>query len=258
MTTTDYAAVVVPIIREAGEKLKAGFGKPELIENKGNGAADVVTELDRSTEEFVRDRLADAYPKISFVGEEFGGDDAAEQFWLLDPIDGTAHFVRGNPFCTTMLALIRDGRPVFSVIYNFVTDEMFVAREGRGATKNGEKISVSSRPLTDAYLHYEVDFSKGDNLQRWLAMQEHAILFNTINTGYEFGLVAQGKTEGRICLDAFGGIYDFPAGALLVKEAGGVVRNVGSDAYDFRNFTFTATNPKVYEDLLELELLPRP
>jgi myo-inositol-1(or 4)-monophosphatase len=243
---------IAPILKEAGVFLRQSFGSVEAIAQKSNSPADAVTELDRQAETFIAERLQKYDSSIDFYGEEHGGNDGAERFWLLDPIDGTAHYIRGNPFCTTMLALIESGQVTFAVIYNFVTDEMFVAAKSKGAFCNEKPIHVSNRSLSQAYMTYEVRMDQGDNLQKWLDLQKRCVLFNTINCGYEFSQVARGKVEGRVCLNAFGKDWDYAPGSLLVSEAGGVVRNIGSDSYDFRNHSFTATNPQIYKDLQEL------
>lgn len=250
-----HSQAVMPILKEAGVFLRQSFGSVEAIAQKSDSPADAVTELDRQAETFIAERLQKYDASIDFYGEEHGGNDGAERYWLLDPIDGTAHYIRGNPFCTTMLALIESGQVTFSAIYNFVTDEMFVAAKGKGSFCNEKPIHVSNRPLSQAYLTYEIKMDQGNNLQKWLDLQKRCVLFNTINCGFEFSKVASGKFEGRICLTPFGKDWDYAPGALLVSEAGGVVRNIGSDSYDFHNHSFTATTPQVYEDLKRLKWL---
>lgn len=243
---------VAPILKEAGIFLRKSFGNVEAIAQKSSSPADAVTELDRQAETFIAERLNAYDPSIAFFGEEHGGNDKVERFWLLDPIDGTAHYIRGNPFCTTMLALIESGQVTFSAIYNFVTDELFAAAKGQGSFCNEKAIHVSNRVLSQAYLTYEIKMDQGNNLQKWLDLQKRCVVFNTINCGFEFSKVASGQIEGRVCLNAFGKDWDYAPGSLLVAEAGGVVRNIGSESYDFRNHSFTATTPQVYEDLKKI------
>lgn len=244
---------VVPVIRDAGDILRQSFGSVEAVAQKSDSPADVVTEIDRQVEQMIAERLHDLDPSIGFYGEEHGGNDDGDRYWLLDPIDGTAHYIRGNPFCTTMLSLVEGGEVTFSVIYDFIQDDVFAAAKGFGAFCNEKLIRVSSRPLAQAYLTYEINLDVEENLKRWMALRKKCVLFNTINCGYEFSRVASGKIEGRICLTPFGKDWDYAAGALLVAEAGGIVRNVDSDLYDFRNHSFTATTPQVYEDLRKIE-----
>lgn len=244
------------IVREAGAMLKPHFGKAKAVGQKDEMAVNIVTALDREAETFIAERLKKIDSSIEVVGEEFGGNVNAERFWLLDPIDGTSHFMRGIPFCTTMLALIEEGQVVFSCIYDFVNDNMYEAAKGAGAWHNGTPIKVSNRSLSQAYLCLEMNLEKKENLAAYLALRKKAIPVKTVNCGYEFSLIASGKLEGRICIDPYGADWDYAPGSLLVAEAGGIVRNIGSESYDFRNHNFLAVNPEVYNELVQDKDLP--
>ncbi|MDP3947677.1 MAG: inositol monophosphatase [bacterium] len=244
-----FYSLVAPIVHEAGEDLAKYFGKVDSIAQKTASPVDIVTELDVKTEELIASRLKEVYPSIEFFGEELGGNDKAERFWLLDPIDGTAHFMRGIPFCTTMLALIEDGQVVFSLIYNFVTKDMYFAERGGGSKLNGTPIHVSSRPLKDAYISVEANHHKNENLNKFILIRKKCPIITTMSAGFEYGLIATGKIEARVCFDPYGKDWDYAPGSLLVSEAGGIVKNIGSDSYDYRNHNFIAGNKSVYEEL---------
>lgn len=249
----DVREVAVNVVKEAGEILAQFFGKAEVLRTKTASAADTVTQLDIDTENMIKGRLQAFDSSIGFVGEESEKiertQDDKQRYWLLDPIDGTSHFVRGIPFCTTMLALVEEKQVVFSIIYNFVTKELFIAEKGKGATLNGQVLAVSNRSLAQAYLFVEADVRKEVNMTKYSALRKRATLMNTISCGYEYGLVSLGKIDGRICFDPYGADWDYAAGSLLVSEAGGVVANIGKETYDFTNHDFIAANAKVYEEL---------
>jgi myo-inositol-1(or 4)-monophosphatase len=245
----NYYSSVASIIEDVGKELAENFGKAEVIAQKTNSPGDVVTELDRKTEKIVAGRLKKLYPSIDFVGEEFGGNGNAERLWILDPIDGTAHFIRGIPFCTTQIALIEEGQVIFSIIYNFVTKEMFSAQKGMGAKLNGKPIRVSNRQLKDAYVTVETHRNKKENMDKFRAIGNRCPILTTINTGFEFGLLASGKIEARVAFDPHGYDWDYAPGSLLVSEAGGIVKNIGNDSYDYRNHDFIASNREVYDEL---------
>lgn len=138
-----------------------------------------------------------------------------------------------------------------SVIYNFVTKELFEAEINNGARLNGKRIQVSDRSLSEAYLAVETNLDIEKNLNLYLSLNKKSIIVRTINCGYEFGLIASGKIEGRICVDPFGKDWDYAPGALLVSEAGGVVVNIGKSSYDYKNHNFLAVNKKIYQELTE-------
>lgn len=245
----NYKDKVLPIVREVREILLSEWGTAKSIDKKTKRGSDVVTVLDQKVEKFLRDKLAEVYPDIQFVGEEEGGNRDAERFWLVDPIDGTGHYMRGLPFCTTMLALIEKGVVIFSVIYDFLNDDIYWAGKGKGAYKNDLQIHVSDRNFEDAYICSESRVYKKYNQEFLGKIIEKASYFATVNTGWEYAMVASGKLDARISFDPWGFDYDFAPGSLLVSEAGGIVTNIGSSKYDYKNIDFIAGNPKVAKEL---------
>ena len=245
----DYSKKVLPVLRKTRDTLLSAWGNVEVESQKDDPAVNVVTKTDIEIEKLVSTELAQIYPDISFVGEECGGSREEERFWIMDPIDGTAHFVRGLPFCTSMIALIENGIVIFSAIYDFVNDDMYWAERGMGAFKNDERLKVSNRTLAEAYIGCESNLEREENLGLYLNLQSRTVIFQSINSGWEYAMVASGKLDARICLDPFGKDYDYAPGSLLVSEAGGIVTNIGSAEYDYRNTNFIVANPAIYEEL---------
>lgn len=242
---------VIALVQETRAMSLPHYGTIEVAQRKTASAHDVVTQLDHNIEHFLAERLKILDAGTAFRGEEFGGEKSADRFWLCDPIDGTAHLVRGLPFCTTMLALIERGVVTFSVIYNFVDDVLYHAVRGGGAWRNGHCIHVSNRPLSDAYLSCETHINRPQNLSTYLKLRSRASFVATMNCGYEFAMIAEGRLEGRIMFDPWGYEWDYAPGALLVAEAGGVVANMGSRSYNYLNKDFIAANPAVFAGLTE-------
>src|SRR5690606_29437566 len=104
-----------------------------------------VTRADVECEEAIRGILLERFPRYGFFGEESGQSRAdAEAVWLVDPIDGTKGFIRGYPFFSTQIALLRDGEPVLGVSSGALFDELAWGEAGQGAWLNGERLQVSS------------------------------------------------------------------------------------------------------------------
>ena len=246
-----YSDTVLPVMRETRDMLLSHWGKAKAVNQKTDSAWSVVTQLDIDVETFVMAELTRIHSDIQFVGEERGGDRGAEKFWLMDPIDGTAHYIRGLPFCTSMLALVERGEVVFSAIYDFLHDTMYSAEKGCGAYRNDERISVSARTLKDSFVSFETNVTIESNAVLRKKLRDKTSLMSTFSAGWEFAMIASGKIDARICKDPYGMDYDFAPGTLLVAEAGGVVRNIGSHDFNYTNLDFIAANPLAYKELTE-------
>jgi myo-inositol-1(or 4)-monophosphatase len=244
------------LLIELGKTLKKHWGAPTSIQFKEDGtAAGVVTEMDTWAEQEIINALGIIAPGIPAVGEESGNDEVYNHFWTLDPIDATGHYVRGNPFCTTMLSRIEKGVVQEVYINNFCTDEFFSATRGAGAYKNNVPIHVSSRDITNAYVELEANIPSGTASKLHESLdQAHIIATRTITAGYTLASVAEGKLEARIVYKPYSKLHDVAPGSLLVQEAGGTVRNIGTPAdapYDVFNLNFVAGNPSVVKALLD-------
>ncbi len=245
----NYIETVGPCLRDMRELMVSNWGKAEAIHQKDDSAWSIVTAIDIEVEKRMSLALAKKFSDIAFVGEEAGGDRNAEKFWLMDPIDGTMHYSRGMPFCTSMIALIENGHVTFSVIYDFLNDKMYHAQKGKGAFCNEEPIHVSTRDMKNALVALETKTHIEKNEHTRKRLRALTDIINTYSAGFEFVMVATGKFEARICLDPWGNDYDYAPGSLLVTEAGGVVLNLGSRTYDYRNLNFIASNKPVFEEL---------
>lgn len=239
---------IVATIRATRELSLPKWGHVES-HHKNNNPHDIVTDLDGEIEEFLRVKFTAIDPETVFVGEEGGGDRSADSFWLVDPIDGTSHYVRGLPFCTTMVARIENGSVVFGAIYDFVNDVLYHAELGKGAYADATPIFVSERRLDEAKIGYESRLENENNVRKYLQVRKHVRTIQLMCSGYEHVLVATGKIEGRAGYKQYGHDYDYAPGALLIQEAGGIVTNIGTTTYDFRDTDYIATNKAVYEAL---------
>ncbi|OGE65095.1 hypothetical protein A3I48_02440 [Candidatus Daviesbacteria bacterium RIFCSPLOWO2_02_FULL_36_7] len=248
MNNSDFT-LVLDVVYEAGQRLKKYFGNIEAKSYKTSFAADAVTRLDEETERFLEEELKKIDPSIGFTGEEFGTIRKSDRFWLVDPIDGTGLFIRGIWGCTIMLALVENDELIFSIIYDFILNNMYTAEKQEGASLNGLSIHVSNRHLKDAFIYVESDLQKERNRSIYSQLDKVCVVLASYPAGIHFALTAEGKIEGRIGFDPYGKNYDFAPGQLLVKEAGGVVANIGTATFDYKNLNFLAVNKEVYETL---------
>lgn len=237
------------LMTTAGNELVPHHGQIPFTEKINT--YDLLTEFDTSIEQRLRQALKNDYPDIPFVGEEHGGDYTAKEFWLVDPIDGTLHFVRGMPFSTLMVSLVQDGKPVLGALYNFSTKEFFSAYRGGGAFCNGKEIHVSTRTASEILLLTEINLAKGNNSELVKRLDQNYKLLNTCSAGYEFSLIANGSVEARLAKDPYGKAYDFCPGAIIVQEAGGVVKELSGADFTINSRDFiAAASEDIYQSII--------
>ncbi len=234
-------------MRARRSDIQSGYGSAH-VDMKSNHTP--VTDLDKALEKDLRSVLKNFDSSIGIEGEEYGIEGSRETFWLVDPIDGTENFIRGLPFVRNMVTLIDNNKPVFCVVYKPITDELFVAAEGDGAYKNGKQIHVSDRPLSRAWV--EMGWNNYNDTKSLAVAGALHKKINGFRTTGEFLYTAEGKIDAHIAFSGGGGAWDYAPSALLIKEAGGRVANIGSDSYDIADTSFIMANPVIFDDLMSI------
>ena len=130
--------------REAGAVALGHYRNLSALTVESKGVQDPVSEADRQTEDVIKSRLAALFPEDAFVGEETGaeGVDPSRGTWVVDPIDGTQPFLLGLPTWCVSIAYVAHDEIQVGVIYNPVTDELYAALRGHGATLDGKPMRV--------------------------------------------------------------------------------------------------------------------
>ncbi|CAN5332125.1 inositol monophosphatase family protein [soil metagenome] len=233
------------VVRPYRRQILAAHGNVE-IETKDDGTP--VTRFDTELEHLMRNALTAFDSSIGFEGEELGKSGNEDTFWLLDPIDGTENFVRGLPFVRNMATLVSGNEPVFAFVYNPITDALFTASTGNGAFRNGEAIHVSERPASQAWLELSAPLHKPEVQEVVRAIRSKISALSVIR---DFPMIAEGKLDGQLVYGSGGGAWDYAPRALLIREAGGRVANIGSDKYDFRNNDVLMTNSLIFDELMD-------
>jgi myo-inositol-1(or 4)-monophosphatase len=211
---------------EAGRLALDWFGRRETLAVALKGPQDYASEADAAVERLLARRLAEECPGDLFLGEEEGGC-VGDAVWVVDPIDGTANFVRGvTRFCVSV-AFVAGGAVRLGAIVSPATDELFLARRGRGATLNGAPIRVAGTDRVER-ASVEVGWSPRVPHAAYLAvvqrMLEAGADFRRCGSG-ALGLayVADGRADAYLELHI--NAWDCLAGILLVEEAGGRVND---------------------------------
>jgi myo-inositol-1(or 4)-monophosphatase len=211
------------VAREAGALARDRFdSRPGTAGINLKGRQDYLSAVDAEVEHLVRSRLLGSFPGDSFFGEEGGGTLTGE-VWVVDPIDGTANFVRGiAQFCIS-IAFVSQGETRIGVIYDPMQDELFAAERGRGAALNGEPIRVSG--LEDIHsATVEAGWSTRLPLSRYVdvvgrLLEAGAGMRRGGSGALGLAYVAAGRIDGYCELHM--NAWDALAGLLLIEEAGG-------------------------------------
>jgi myo-inositol-1(or 4)-monophosphatase len=211
---------------EAGELALDWFNRRDTLQVALKGPQDYASEADAAVEQLLARRLAEAVPEDQFLGEE-GGGEVGERIWVVDPIDGTANFVRGmSRFCVSV-AFVAGGEIQLGAIFSPVTDELFLARRGHGATLNGKPIRAARTDRLER-ASIEVGWSSRLPYAAYLEvvrrMLEAGVDFRRFGSG-ALGLanVADGRADAYF--EQHINSWDCLAGILLVEEAGGRVND---------------------------------
>jgi myo-inositol-1(or 4)-monophosphatase len=212
-----------------GAIVEAHFGAAGNVQEKAPG--DWVSDVDTASETAIRDLLAQETPEIPFFGEESGGVRSSLE-WVVDPLDGTTNFLHRFRAVGVSVALVRDGAPIVGVVHAPLLDETYRAVLGGGAFCNGTPIEVSERPPSGAIVATGFPFRHKELTPRYLAMFRAAFgsfedLRRAGAASLDLAWTAAGVFDGFFELSL--GPWDVAAGALLVREAGGVVTDWAAD-----------------------------
>jgi myo-inositol-1(or 4)-monophosphatase len=251
-------AVVCAVVREAGALAKRKFnGRPGLSMLNFKGHQDYLSATDAEVESLIRTRLHDAFPEDGFFGEE-GGGTFSDKVWVVDPVDGTANFVRGIPQFCISIAYVQGNDVQIGVIYDPVADELFAAQRGKGATLNGEPIQVSG--LTDMrHASIEAGWSTRHPLSDYLAIVSNLMTAGAVarrggSGALALAWVAAGRTDGYCELHM--NSWDALAGLILIEEAGGLTNDfLADDGLQEGNMVLGCT-PALGDELARLTGIP--
>lgn len=207
-----------------------------------------VTLTDKEVEDAIILQFRTSFPMVAIFGEESGySTELPETFWLIDPIDGTSNFIANIPTFTSMGVLVHEEVSVASIIYNPTTEDMYVAFKDLGAFKNGQRLDLTTRPLS------HTAFSKGRHIEvldELLSSFDIQTEIAPNGAGYGFSAVADGQIAARFQLHSRGGVHDYAPGALLVSEAGGAIVPILDDKYTYATKSFVACHPLLHETIL--------
>ncbi|KAG8041627.1 hypothetical protein G9C98_002920 [Cotesia typhae] len=230
MSLDDFYAVALDLVKQSGAIIRDRINRPKDVMIKSCDV-DLVTESDQQVEKLFMDGITAKFPDHRFIGEETTSSGEKVQLtdaptWVIDPIDGTMNFVHGLPHTCISVALLINKITEIGLVYNPILEQFFTARKGQGAFMNGNPIKVSGeKELKKALVMVELGTSRDPEKMK-IVMENLKILTSKVH-----GVRALGSAALNMCMVALGGadanfefgihIWDFAAGDLIVREAGG-------------------------------------
>ena len=250
--------VMVNACRKASKNLIRDFGEVEKLQVSVKGPGEFVTMTDKKVEKVLITELQKARSNYSILSEEIGEIKNDEEFrWIIDPIDGTSNFLHGIPHFGISVALEHNKEIICGIIFDPIKNEIFSTEKGNGSYLNNQRIRVSSRKkLEDCILFTGGPRQTSKNKE--VALEEYKKFSSKVlipirkmgSASLDMAYVAAGRCDGFWQRDL--NYWDFAAGILLVKEAGGFVTDFkGTDKY-IENKTILAANSRINEAMIEV------
>lgn len=246
---------IIALVKET----KAFVGNRERAGHiKTKGRADYVTQVDTDIQNFLARELGSRFPDIQFLGEEEGLHEmSGDTYWILDPIDGTTNLIHDYQHSVVSLALCEKGEITMGVVYDPFREDVYHAQKGKGSFLNGSPIHVSeAESLSETIVSvgtspYDRELSE-QNFQRIRRVFDSAQdIRRTGTAAMDLAYVACGRTGGFF--EPRLSPWDFAAGQLLVREAGGMVTDFAGETLNLlARGSVVASNGKIHEELLGL------
>ncbi len=232
--------IMIKACEKASKVIIRDFGEIENLQVKKKGPKDFVTKTDKRVEKILIEELEKNKKNYSFITEETGiiNKSDTDNFWIIDPIDGTTNFLHGIPHFAISIALKNKDEITAGLIFDPIKNEMFYAEKNAGSFFNNRRVRVSKK--------FEID----DCL---FATNHKGAIHSNLNLRYtgcaalDLAYVASGRFDGYFHNQI--NIWDIAAGVLIVREAGGKVNDINK--FDINNIEIRASNNNIHYKMLE-------
>ncbi len=252
--TSQIQELILDAAEAAGKVLRRHYrGKLRISEKPGAG---LVTNADLEAERACVKILSRGLPLFGFLTEEAEPQPGrCPGRWIIDPLDGTTNFVHGFPMFCVSIAAEWEGKVVAGTIYHPILQESYLASQGKGATRNGQKIHVSNTIKIENSL-----LTTGFTYQKDKLLRTEMKAFQKLS-----GVARAVRRPGSAALDlayTAAGVFDafweqnlspwdVAAGALIVQEAGGKVTNFNGEPFRLGDQSLIASNQALHPALLK-------
>lgn len=212
------------LAREVGQEALRFWQKsgPDQLEITSKSLQDFVTKADKTAELTIRKALSGEFPADGFIGEESGGQTGAAGYWVVDPIDGTANYLRGLRHWGVCIAYVQNNQTVLGVVHDSPTDRIYAARLGGGAKRDAQTIKVSATANPHAAMGI-LGASRRTTFEHYLgrlrALHDAGIEHRKIGSA-ALGIVRVAEGVADFYYEEHLNCWDALAALLIAKEAG--------------------------------------
>jgi myo-inositol-1(or 4)-monophosphatase len=250
----EYKVVLEDLLQQAARISTDLFGKVGTLYTK-TSASDVVTEADIKINELAISTLQQRFPDHGILTEEKPATTGNEYTWIIDPLDGTFNFTRATPLFGTMIALARNDKIILGGTTLPMFQETYIAWQGGGAWKNGQRISCSTQSeLKESYGcgYASLDKKRVPIMQRVLDFAKNNRIWAS-----SFGSAAMSgayMSDGRRdCYHSSGGgVWDYAASSIIMSEAGCKVTDLEGKPWTPDAKHIVSANPVLHPEFLRL------
>ncbi|MGB0938592.1 MAG: inositol-1-monophosphatase [Colwellia sp.] len=249
--------IAVRAARNAGKVIVRSIEQLDKVEIESKGSNDFVTSVDRSAEEAIIETIRKSYPDHTIICEESGvlkgADDNVQ--WIVDPLDGSANFIKGIPHFAVSIAIKVKGKLDQAVVFDPIRGELFSASRGKGAQLNNTRLRVSNqKSLAGTVLATGFPFKHKQHSKAYMAMfsslfEQSSDLRRAGSAALDLAYVAAGRVDGffEIGLKP----WDTAAGELLIIEAGGLVTDFTGGHNHSQSGNIVAGNTRLLKEVLK-------
>ena len=232
--------IMIKAAEKASKSIIRDFGEVEKLQVSKKGPHDFVTKTDKHVEKILIEEWSKTKKNYSFITEETGiiKNQDKNNIWIIDPIDGTTNFLHGIPHFAISIALKSKDQIVSGLIFDPIKDEMFYAEKDKGTFLNNKRLRVSKKNSLDECL---------------FSSNREGVRFSDLNMRYsgcaslDLAYVASGRFDGFFHNKI--NLWDVAAGALMVKEAGGIVNDLNK--FDINKIDIKASSAVISDKMLE-------
>jgi len=254
----DILPFLEDVAQRAGNVIASRFQGDFRVHRKDTvGGIDIVTDVDRASEDLILEAIGKEFPRHDVMTEEsLTQMSGSKWLWVVDPLDGTVNFAHGIPHFAVSIALAEGDGLVAGIIYEPLRHEKYCAARGHGALLNGEPMRVSHAATLQTSVvatgfPYDRASSPENNVAEFVNVVTRVQGMRRAGTAsLDLAYVACGRLDGFWELKLKP--WDQAAGMLLVEEAGGRVSDRSGHRTTFRTLSVVATNGLIHEELVRL------